>query len=163
MWIIRSSDLRAVVLVKGRGVFSVAIPERLSSDEVLELASLVLSTSEYEELRLAVEPCDERADAVSTSYLERSLERPCGLMTGRGSSPSQGTFHSAANVKTARRTWVQHRVLPGPVHGHYGQGNPAPTRRGRRTTFRPGLHPEGVAPSGPPLAAGAYRAGRQLR
>ena len=49
MRIIRLSDLSAVVLVKGRGVCTVAIPERLSSDEVLELASLVLSTSEYEE------------------------------------------------------------------------------------------------------------------
>jgi hypothetical protein len=56
MRIIRSSRLPAVVLVKGRGVFTVAIPERLSSDEVLELASLVLSTSEYEEFRHAVEP-----------------------------------------------------------------------------------------------------------
>ena len=56
MWIIRSSNLRAVVLVKGRGVSRVAIPERLSSDEVLELASLVLSTSEYEEFQHAVQP-----------------------------------------------------------------------------------------------------------
>ena len=56
MWIIRSSDLRAVVLVKGRGVLTVAIPDRLSSDEVLELASLVLSTSEYDEFRHAVAP-----------------------------------------------------------------------------------------------------------
>lgn len=56
MRIIRSSDLPAVVLVRGRGVSAVAIPERLSSDEVLELASLVLSTSEYEEFRHAVGP-----------------------------------------------------------------------------------------------------------
>ena len=56
MWIIRSSNLRAVVLVKGRGVLSVAIPDRLSSDEVLELASLVLSTNEYDEFRHAVDP-----------------------------------------------------------------------------------------------------------
>jgi hypothetical protein len=72
MWIIRSSGLRAVVLVKGRGFFSVAIPERLSSGEVLELASLVLSTSEYEEFRDAVDPCDDRTGAVSISHLERS-------------------------------------------------------------------------------------------
>jgi hypothetical protein len=64
MWIIRSSDLRAVVRVKGRGVFRVVIPDGLSSGEVLELASLVLSTSEYEEFRHAVEPFDDRADAV---------------------------------------------------------------------------------------------------
>ncbi len=56
MRIIRSSDLPAVVLVRGRGVSAVAIPERLSSDEVLELASLVLSTSEYEEFRHVVAP-----------------------------------------------------------------------------------------------------------
>jgi hypothetical protein len=55
MRIIRSSGPPAVVLVKGPGVFTVAIPERLSSHEVLELASLVLSTSEYEEFRHAVE------------------------------------------------------------------------------------------------------------
>jgi hypothetical protein len=54
MRIIRSSDLPAVVLVKGHGVRTLAIPERLSSDEVLELASLVLSTSEYQELRRRV-------------------------------------------------------------------------------------------------------------
>ena len=56
MRIIRSSDLPAVVLVRRRGVLSVAIPERLPSHEVLELASLVLTTSEYEELWHAVEP-----------------------------------------------------------------------------------------------------------
>jgi len=67
MWIIRSSDLRAVVLVKGRGVLSVAIPDRLSSDEVLELASLVLSTSEYDELRHAVDPHPQASPAGSPS------------------------------------------------------------------------------------------------
>ena len=56
MRIFRSSDLPAVVLVKGPGVVTVAIPQSLSSREVLELASLVLSTSEYEELRHAVQP-----------------------------------------------------------------------------------------------------------
>jgi hypothetical protein len=55
MRIIRSSDLPAVVLVKGRGVRALAIPESLTSHQVLELASLVLSTSEYEELQQAVE------------------------------------------------------------------------------------------------------------
>ena len=55
MWIVRSSHLPAFVLVRGRGVLSVAVPESLSSDEVLELASLVLSTGEYEEFQHAVE------------------------------------------------------------------------------------------------------------
>jgi hypothetical protein len=72
MRIIRSSALRAVVLVKGRGIVTVAIPERLSSGEILELASLVLSTSEYEEFRHAFEPSDDRADAVAASHFERS-------------------------------------------------------------------------------------------
>lgn len=55
MRIIRSPDLPAVVLVKGRGRRIVAIPDRLPPDEVVELASLVLSGSEYEEFRHAVE------------------------------------------------------------------------------------------------------------
>ena len=55
MRIVRLPHLPAFVLVKGRGVLSVAIPESLSSDEVLELASLVLSTGEYEEFQHAVE------------------------------------------------------------------------------------------------------------
>jgi hypothetical protein len=42
--------------VKGPGVCAVAIPDDLPSDEVLELASLVLTTTEYEEVREAVEP-----------------------------------------------------------------------------------------------------------
>lgn len=56
MRIIRSSGLPAVVLVRGRGVRTLAIPRSLPSHEVLEMASLVLSTSEYEELWHAVEP-----------------------------------------------------------------------------------------------------------
>ena len=56
MRITRSPDLPAVVLVKSRGVRALANPEGLSSHEVLELASLVLSASEYEELWHAVEP-----------------------------------------------------------------------------------------------------------
>jgi hypothetical protein len=56
MRIIRSSGLPAVVLVRGRGVRTLAIPQSLPSHEVLELASLVLSTSEYEELQHAVQP-----------------------------------------------------------------------------------------------------------
>jgi len=62
MRIIRSSYLPAVVLVKRRGARTLAIPESLTSHQVLELASLVLSTSEYEELRHAVEqPADRGA------------------------------------------------------------------------------------------------------
>jgi hypothetical protein len=54
MQIIYAPDLPAVVLVRARGVFSVVIPDTLPSREVLELASLVLSPSEYEEVRRAV-------------------------------------------------------------------------------------------------------------
>jgi hypothetical protein len=56
MRIIRSSNLPAVVLVKGRGISVVAIPEDLPSHEILELASLVLSPGEYEEFQHAVPP-----------------------------------------------------------------------------------------------------------
>jgi hypothetical protein len=56
MRIIRSSDVPAVVLVKAREACTLAIPESLPSHEVLELASLMLSTGEYEELRHAVQP-----------------------------------------------------------------------------------------------------------
>jgi hypothetical protein len=55
MRIIRSSEVPAVVLVKAREECTLAIPESLPSREVLELASLMLSTSEYEELRHAVQ------------------------------------------------------------------------------------------------------------
>jgi hypothetical protein len=60
MRIIRSSGLPAVVLVRGRGVRTLAIPQSLPSHEVLELASLVLSTSEYEELQHAVQPAADQ-------------------------------------------------------------------------------------------------------
>jgi hypothetical protein len=66
MRIIRMSALPAVVLVKGPGVCAVAIPDSLPSHEVLELASLVLSTTEYEEVRHAVKLCGDRASATST-------------------------------------------------------------------------------------------------
>lgn len=56
MRIIRVSALPAVVLVKGPGICAVAIPDNLPAHEVLELASLVLSTTEYEEVRHAVRP-----------------------------------------------------------------------------------------------------------
>jgi hypothetical protein len=42
----------------------VAIPESLASHQVLELASLVLSTSEYEELRQAVESAADHGAGV---------------------------------------------------------------------------------------------------
>lgn len=74
MRIIRSSDLPAVVRVKGPGVCAVAIPEGLPSHEILELASLVLSTSEYREFRHAVEPYAERAPAVGLGVVH--YERP---------------------------------------------------------------------------------------
>jgi hypothetical protein len=56
MRIIRSPALPAVVLVRGPGVCAVVIPDSLPSHEILELASLVLSTTEYEEFQHAVEP-----------------------------------------------------------------------------------------------------------
>ena len=63
MRIIRSSDVPAVVLVKARELCTLAIPESLPSHEVLELASLMLSTSEYEELRHTVQSAaDHGAD-----------------------------------------------------------------------------------------------------
>jgi hypothetical protein len=66
MRIIRSSGLPAVVLVKGRGVRTLAIPQSLPSHEVLEMASLVLSTSEYEELWHAVQPAADQAAEVGS-------------------------------------------------------------------------------------------------
>lgn len=56
MRIIRSSGLPAVVLVKRRGMSVVAVPEDLPSQEIFELARLVLSPSEYEEFRDVVAP-----------------------------------------------------------------------------------------------------------
>jgi hypothetical protein len=56
MRIIWSSDLPALVLIRGRGVLALAIPDTLPDCEVLELASLVLSASEYEELWRAIGP-----------------------------------------------------------------------------------------------------------
>ncbi len=83
MRIIRSSGLPAVVLVKGRGVFTVAIPESLPSHEVLELASLVLSTSEYEEFCDAVEPAAGRGARIV------GLGRPRGSFLSRTSLSSR--------------------------------------------------------------------------
>lgn len=56
MRVIRVPALPAVVLVKGPGMCTVAIPDSLPSDEILELASLVLSATEYEEVARAVRP-----------------------------------------------------------------------------------------------------------
>jgi hypothetical protein len=56
MRVIRWSGLSAVIRVKGRGVSAVAVPENLASREVLELASLVLSPSEFRELQHEVRP-----------------------------------------------------------------------------------------------------------
>ena len=75
MRIIRSSDLPAVVLVKGHGVRAVAVPESLTSRQVLELASLVLSTSEYEELQQAIEPAADYGAGVG-------IARPRATPTG---------------------------------------------------------------------------------
>jgi hypothetical protein len=75
MRIIRSSGLRAVVRVKDRGMVTVAFPESLPSRDVLELASLVLSTSEYEEFLNAVEPSIGRDLRIGVGV---RLERPVG-------------------------------------------------------------------------------------
>ncbi|HET6192508.1 MAG TPA: hypothetical protein VFE59_36540 [Trebonia sp.] len=48
-----------------------AIPDSLPSHEVLELASLVLSTGEYEEFRRAVEPTGDLGMRIAAD-----LERP---------------------------------------------------------------------------------------
>lgn len=54
MRVIRLPAVPGVVLVKGPGVCAIVIPDNLPRDEVLELASLVLSPGEYEEVRDAV-------------------------------------------------------------------------------------------------------------
>ena len=74
MRIIRSSDLPAVVLVKGRGVRALAIPESLPASEVLELASLVLSTSEYEELRRAVQSPASSSQPMQAPHLNSPMK-----------------------------------------------------------------------------------------
>jgi hypothetical protein len=56
MRIFRSPEIPAVVLVRGHGASSVAIPASLPPQEVHELVSLVLSASEYEEFQRAVDP-----------------------------------------------------------------------------------------------------------
>jgi len=51
MRVIRQSVLPAVIKVNGRGVNAVAIPEGLPVEEILELASLVLTSGEYQQVR----------------------------------------------------------------------------------------------------------------
>jgi hypothetical protein len=84
MRIIRSSNLPAVVLVKGRGISVVAIPEDLPSHEILELASLVLSPGEYEEFRHAVPPAmvdqPDLIAVIQVSTSETSLRRVRSLL-----------------------------------------------------------------------------------
>lgn len=102
MRIIRSSDLPAVVLVKGRGVRALAIPENLPTSEVLELARLVLSASEYEELWHAVQ---------SSARLDPPRAGPLGHGGGSpGRRPARpgnsGLARSAAPIRQFRPcTW----------------------------------------------------------
>ena|SRR5712664_3427640 len=79
MRIIHWSGLPAVVLVKGRGVCAVAVPESLASREVLELASLVLSPSEYREFQDEVKPADGEGPPIG--------EHPKELHVTPGRSP----------------------------------------------------------------------------
>jgi hypothetical protein len=55
MRIVRQAGLPAVVTVKGPGVYAVAIPEGLPAEDVLELASLVLTPSEYQQVQREVQ------------------------------------------------------------------------------------------------------------
>ena len=84
MRVIRSSPLPAVVLVRGPGVCAVAIPEGLPSDEILELASLVLSTTEYEEFRHAVRPPADAVTLAGGDVDRRRLSPRRDSRTGRG-------------------------------------------------------------------------------
>ena len=54
--VVRWSGPPAVVRVKTRADLIVAIPSKLPRREVLDLASLVLSGREYQELRHKIEP-----------------------------------------------------------------------------------------------------------
>jgi hypothetical protein len=71
MHIIRSPDLPAVVLIRGRSgqeVVAVAVPARLAPHEVLELASLIMSPGEYDRLWRAMEPSAEEPTADRPAY-----------------------------------------------------------------------------------------------
>ena len=54
--VVRWSDLPAVVRVETRADVIVAIPRGLPRHEVLDLASLVLTHREYQELRHRIQP-----------------------------------------------------------------------------------------------------------
>jgi|SRR6266436_7740684 hypothetical protein len=96
MRIIRSSGPPAVVLVKGRGLLAVSVPEGLSSHEVMELASLVLSTSEYEEFRHAVEPAASRGIRVGAGLAHLGRPRDTPRRASRtGCSPASSTASGA--------------------------------------------------------------------
>lgn len=49
MRVVRWSGLPAVVRIRDRGHITVAVPRNLSRQEVLDLAGLVLSGTEYQE------------------------------------------------------------------------------------------------------------------
>jgi hypothetical protein len=55
MRIIRQPGLSAVVAVKGPGVNAIAIPDGIPVEEVMELASLVLTSGEYQQVRHEME------------------------------------------------------------------------------------------------------------
>jgi len=59
MQIVRWSGPSAVVRVKTREDVTVAIPSGVPDNDVLDLASLILSNGEYQELRLAIEPASQ--------------------------------------------------------------------------------------------------------
>ena len=105
MRIIRSPGLPAVVAVKGRGVSTVAIPDNLPSDEILMMASLVLSTGEYEEFRHAVEAAIGREPAAAVGAGIAQPSKPLGALAFRG----------------AGRGARQHPCAPGPAC--VGKGN----------------------------------------
>jgi hypothetical protein len=73
MRIVRWSGLRAVVKVKSRGDVTVAIPSGVPSSEVLDLASLVLSGGEYQEL----------CHAMGSAAPQDSAQRPGPGAAGR--------------------------------------------------------------------------------
>ncbi len=85
MRIVRWSGLPAVVRVRSRGDVTVAIPSGLAREDVLDLASLVLSSGEYQELRHAIRPTGphrSRADAHRVGHYPGP-----GRWGGRGGRP----------------------------------------------------------------------------
>ncbi|GIH76766.1 hypothetical protein [Planobispora longispora] len=63
MRVVRWPGPPAVVKVKTRGVLTVAVSPALTHREVLELASLVLSGSEYQEFRREIDPAPPASGA----------------------------------------------------------------------------------------------------